>query len=195
MGAAQKRWLLEGLATTTARWPVLANQVFFSRRNLNPTTAKPSYGDTGDKWDGYAAERDEVVHAMAAIGVQKPLNPIVITGDIHSNWVYDIKADWDRPDSAPAIGTEFVGTSISSEGDTRGIPIVQCGGTAANPHQQFYNDNRGYVLCTVMADHWQTEYRAVSSISDPNARAATIATFVVDQGKPGAQQNGACGAK
>jgi alkaline phosphatase D len=193
MGTAQKRWLLDGLAATTARWPVIANQVFFSRRNLNPTTAKPSYGDTGDKWDGYAAERDEVVRTMAAIGAQKPFNPVIITGDIHSNWVYDIKADWDRPDGA-TVGTEFVGTSISSEGDTRGNPIIQCGGTAANPHQHFYNDSRGYVLCTATPDRWQTDYRAVASVSDATAPATTIATFVVEQGEPGAQQDGACPA-
>lgn len=193
LGAAQKRWLFDGFTTTTARWPVVANQVFFSRRNTNPTAAKPSYGDVGDKWDGYAAERDEVVRTMAAIGAQKPFNPIVITGDIHSNWVYDIKADWDRLDSAPTVGTEFVGTSISSEGNTRGNAILQCGGTAANPHQHFYNDNRGYVLCAVMPDRWQTDYRAVASVSDPNAPASTIATFVVEQGKPGVQQNGTCG--
>ncbi len=194
LGAAQKRWLLDGLATTTARWPVLANQVVFSRWNLNADPRTPSYGGSGDKWDGYAAERDAVVRAMAAIGARRPLDPIVITGDIHSNWVYDIKADWDRLDSAPAVGTEFVGTSISSEGDVRGIPIIRCGGTAANPHQRFYNDSRGYVLSTATPDRWLTQYRAVASVSDPNVPATTIATFVAERGKPGAQQDGACPA-
>ena len=43
-------------------------------------------------------------------------NPVVLTGDIHSNWVNDLKVDFDKPES-PTVATEFVGTSISSGGN------------------------------------------------------------------------------
>ena len=40
----------------------------------------------------------------------------MLTGDIHSNWVNDLKVDFRNAD-APAVATEFVGTSITSGGD------------------------------------------------------------------------------
>lgn len=44
-------------------------------------------------------------------------NPIVVTGDWHSTFVNDTHADFDVT-SSPVVATEFVGTSISSNGDT-----------------------------------------------------------------------------
>ena len=43
-------------------------------------------------------------------------NPVVLTGDIHSNWVNDLRVD-DRKPESPVVATEFVGTSISSGGN------------------------------------------------------------------------------
>ena len=43
-------------------------------------------------------------------------NPVVLTGDIHNNWVNDLRIDDHQPET-PVIATEFVGTSLSSSGD------------------------------------------------------------------------------
>ena len=43
-----------------------------------------------DMWDGYPAERQEMLGLLAEVG---PSNPIVLTGDIHSNWVADLHTD------------------------------------------------------------------------------------------------------
>ena len=64
-----------------------------------------------DPWDGYRAERDRLRQFLAD---RRP-NPIVLTGDIHTHWVNDLKVDFDDPSAE--VGTEFVGTSISSGGD------------------------------------------------------------------------------
>ncbi|MFT3926464.1 MAG: hypothetical protein QM778_28220 [Myxococcales bacterium] len=45
----------------------------------------------------------------------------------------------------------------------------------------------GYLVCEVTPGLWSTEYRAVSSIATAEAPVSTIATFVVEAGKPGAQ--------
>lgn len=42
-------------------------------------------------------------------------NPVVLTGDTHSNWVNDLRVDDRKPETLVAA-TEFVGTSISSCG-------------------------------------------------------------------------------
>jgi phosphodiesterase/alkaline phosphatase D-like protein len=60
-------------------------------------------------------------------------NPVVITGDLHDSWVCDVKHDFNDPSSA-TIGSELIGTSISSDGD--GVEINDEGAIALreNPH-------------------------------------------------------------
>ena len=66
-----------------------------------------------DAWSGYEAARRRITHSLQNSGVR---NPIVITGDIHSNWVCDLKMDY-KAANAPVVATELIGTSISSGGD------------------------------------------------------------------------------
>jgi alkaline phosphatase D len=112
---------------------------------------------------------------------------MIITGDWHSTFVNDIKADFSKPNSA-TVATEFVGTSISSNGD--GIiygpyygPMVP-----ANPHIKFFDgDRRGYVRCLVDRELWRTDLRMVSTVSRSDAPVETFASFSVDNGRPGAR--------
>lgn len=179
LGDKQKDWLIDGLASSSSQWNVLAQQVPFSAtdENLNPDVE--NFG-AGDKWDSYRADRDTVRDFMAQ---QSDLNPVVITGDVHRNYVYNIKADFLNPDSA-TVGTEYVGTSITSSGDGSGI--TDYGGTENEPWRRFYNDNRGYVRCTLTPERWQTDYRVVSAVTYPDASVSTIASFATEAGNPGA---------
>jgi uncharacterized protein YabE (DUF348 family) len=45
-----------------------------------------------------------------------------------------------------------------------------------------------WVLCTLDHDQWRTELRMVSTVSRPDAPVSTFASFVVEDGQPGAQQ-------
>jgi len=118
---------------------------------------------------------------------RRPSNPVVITGDVHRNFVYDVKADFAEPTS-PTIATEFVGTSISSGGDPRAGFTTRYRGNANDPHEVFYDDHRGYVRCTLTRERWQADYRVVeTSVLDPNAPVTNVASFVVEDGRPGAQ--------
>jgi alkaline phosphatase D len=111
----------------------------------------------------------------------------VLTGDIHTNWVADLKADYDNPESA-TVGTEFVGTSITSGGDGMDMrPDVEQR-MPENPHIRFFNAQRGYVRCYVTRQLWQTDFRVVAAVTRPNEPINTRATFVVESGKPGATQ-------
>jgi alkaline phosphatase D len=151
-----------------------------------------------DKWDAYAAEREEVLAALADASAQQGFQPLVITGDVHSNYVWDIKRDWDAPGSETAIGTEFVGTSIASNGDESladdgGFTTV-CGGYNGNPHNHLYDNHRGYVLVEVTAEQLQATYRVVSTVEEPDGEVSTLASFVVEQARPGAQVDATCAA-
>ncbi len=181
MGTAQKRWLFQNLQKSKARWNVLAQQVMVA-----PFDSEIGDGRkySMDKWSGYIAERNEL---MQFLQTRKPSNPVVITGDIHSNWAANLKADFDRPESA-VVGAEFVGTSISSGGDGLDSRPGMAQMLAENPHIKFFNGQRGYVRCVVTPERWQSDYRIVPVVSRPDGEVNTRATFVAENGKPGLQR-------
>ncbi len=180
-GPEQERWLLAGLARSRARWNVIAQQTMLAQFDFNAAPEATLFNS--DQWDGYVAARNRLLGFILQRG---PANPVVITGDIHSSWVHDLKADFDDPGSA-TIGTELVGTSISSSFPAGVIPSVQAA-AAASPHTRFFDGrHRGYVRNTIDRDRWRADFRAVESIATPESPAFTLASFEVRDGEPGAR--------
>ncbi|WP_435101492.1 alkaline phosphatase D family protein [Halarchaeum sp. P4] len=180
LGDEQEDWLVDGLTNSTSTWNVLANQVPFAATDENPNPDVRNFGG-GDKWDGYRSDRERLLALMAE---DADLNPVVITGDVHRNYVYDLKADFSDPESE-TVGTEYVGTSISSFGDGSGM--TQYGPSLGEPWRKFFNDQRGYVRCTVTPEEWRTDYRVVSTVEKPEAPVETVASFMTEAGNPGAE--------
>jgi alkaline phosphatase D len=110
----------------------------------------------------------------------------VLTGDYHANWVNNLRID-DRRSDTPIIATEFVGTSISSEGDGARFPKHWQETLADNPCVRYFNQERGYLRCVVTPDEWRCDYRTVPYVSRLGAPINTRATFVVESGRPGAE--------
>jgi alkaline phosphatase D len=184
LGPQQERWFLDGLRRSRAKWNIIAQQVMMAKVDRMPG-AEQAYAM--DQWSGYEAARMRVLNFL---GERKPSNPVVITGDIHSNWVADLKSDFANPKSA-TVGTEFVGTSISSGGDGSDSQPLVDKYLPENPHVHFYNSLRGYVRCAVTPERWQSDYRVVPFVSKPGAEIKTRASFVVESGRPGAQRTSA----
>jgi alkaline phosphatase D len=176
-GDAQERWLLEGLGNSRATWNVIAQQLMMAQLDWDPGAEQ---GLSMDLWDGYAASRDRIVSGLVERGVR---NPVVLAGDIHRNFAGEIKASFDDP-SSPTIATEFTGTSISSGSD--GADMDELGRTllAANPHIKFYNNQRGYIRCTLTPEAWRSDYRVVPSVRERGAPISTRASFLVEEGTP-----------
>lgn len=179
LGDQQEAWLQAAVAGQTARWNVLAQQVFFSQRDF---AAGPGTNFSTDAWDNYVADRNGLRDHLAAVGTT---NPVVITGDVHANYVCDVKADFDDPDS-PTVATELVGTSVSSDMDGQDQSAGDLTVLAENPHIRFVNRQRGYVRNTVTANEWTTDFRVVDYVTTPGAPISTRASFVVEDGQPGA---------
>jgi alkaline phosphatase D len=136
-----------------------------------------------DSWDGYPAARARVLQHIASRGV---VNRVVITGDWHSTFVNDLKLDFKDP-SSPVVATEFVGTSISSNGDTIVYGPYYGPMVPENPHIKFFDgDRRGCVRCTVERERWRTDLRMVTTVSRSDAPVYTLASFEVANGRPGA---------
>ena len=183
LGAEQRDWLLDEFATTRARWNVLAQQKSFAPYDRDPGPGR-DFGST-DGWDGYVTERQQILDAAVASGTP---NPIVLTGDSHRNWLRNVPPtplDLD----APPVATEFMGTSISTGGDPAN-PSTTFGDDPNNPHILMINNNRGYVLCTADRDTWTSDYRIVPTVLRRDVPASTLATFAVENGRPGAVRVG-----
>src|SRR5262249_17934197 len=110
-------------------------------------------------------------------------NPVVLSGDIHSFWVNDLKLDFDDPQSR-TVATEFVGTSISARPPphellARALPD--------NPHVRYFESRRrGYLAITIEPARLTARLRAISDPADAGAGVATLQIFIVEGGRPGA---------
>ncbi len=179
LGARQERWLFDGLERSPARWNVLAQQVPMTQLDVGEDEPRFKL----DKWDAYPAARARLFRFLAE---RKPSNPVVITGDVHDNWVALLKSDFNDPDSA-TLATEFIGTSISTRGD--GAEQSEEGriALAKNPHVLFHNYRRGYVRCELTDKEWLSDFRTVPYIERPGAPISTRASFLLEDGNPEAK--------
>lgn len=97
LGAEQKQWFFDRLTGSTAKWKIVGQQVLLSELNIGwgalvaPLFDYAGYENTFlDIWDGYPAERDEV---LQFIGSNELDNVVVLTGDFHTSFAMDVPAD------------------------------------------------------------------------------------------------------
>jgi alkaline phosphatase D len=179
LGAAQEKWLFDGLAASRSRWQVLANQVRIAPFDETPG---PGRRFSMDQWSGYPAALERLSRAIAT---HAPNRTVAITGDIHSNWVNELRATHDRP-GAPVVGAEFVGTSITSGGDGSDQATNWNDKTRAeNPHCKWQNSRRGYVVCEFAANDCKATYRTVPFVTKPDAPVQTASRWRVEHGRAG----------
>lgn len=179
LGARQRQWLEGELVQSGATWNILAQQVMMGMVDRE-NGKEPGY--SMDQWPGYARERMELVQYLQQ---RKVANPVVLTGDIHTNWVNDLRVDDRKPEQA-IVATEFVGTSISSGGNGVDKPKQHDQLLAENPCVRYHNAERGYVRCKVTPQTWVSDYVVVSDVMKPGGTCSTRASFAVQAGKPGA---------
>jgi alkaline phosphatase D len=177
-GAAQERWLIDGWRASEALWNVMPQQVCFSQRRLDLAEQAPM---SMDAWDGYRASRDRVLAGAKSAGVE---NLMVLTGDMHVGYAFDIKDDFDDPASR-TVGTEIVATSIASGKDGAERPANWQTYLTANPHLRFYDGRRGYVRVRLDRARARADFRTVSAVTTPDAPVSTAASFVTEAGSPG----------
>ena len=180
LGDTQERWLYRTLEESDSVWNSLAQQVLMAPldRQVGEEVRRSS-----DQWPAYEAGRQRLMQFFSR---HPDMNPIVLTGDSHKNWVNDLLAEPEDV-SAKVVATEFAGTSISSGGDGQlTLPNAE-GLMAENPFLKYLNAERGYVLCDVTPDRWTSHYRTVPYVTRPGAPVMTRQSFVVETGKPGAE--------
>ena len=181
LGREQERWLQSGLSQSASRWNVLAQQVMIADAVRGTSWG---IGYSMDKWSGYERDQDRLLDFLHDRRIS---NPIVLTGDIHSNFVNDLKLDFHDMNS-PTVATEFVGTSLSSGGDGADTRPSTEGLYSQNPFVKFWNGQRGYVRCRVTSGLWTSDYRVVDYVTRRGSPISTRASFVVEEGRAGVER-------
>ncbi len=179
LGAEQEAWLDAALTSARSGWNLIAQQTLMAQADRKPGEGRRVWTDG---WDGYPAARRRLLDAVAA---RRPSNPVVIGGDVHAHWVADLKPDFDDP-HAPVVASEFCGTSITSQGPSQQMVEALL---AENPHLKYgRGDRRGYVRVEIRLKQLSADLRAMESVQTPQAACSTLASFVVEDGRPGPQQ-------
>ncbi len=168
LGAAQEAWLgdeLREAVRANSRWQILGQQVMFAPQSVSGAVA-----GNPDSWDGYRAERSRIFDLVEQLRVP---NLVVLTGDVHSSWGYDLPR---RPDDGydPAtgrgsLGVEIVCPAISSpppfqgaDAATRTAAILQ-----ARPHLKFLDGaSRGYVVLDITRERLQADWWLLDTVKE-----------------------------
>jgi alkaline phosphatase D len=183
LGDEQATWLENGLASSQAVWKVIPQQIFFANLDLEPggqTGDDPRDGGNPDGWDGYRASRHRLLDFVADRDIA---NFVVLTGDIHSHYLADLRRDFED-ESSPILGTELVGSSITSGGDgsdqSSFFPLL----IPENPHLRYNSNRRGYVTCELDTETFRADYQVVDYVSAAGAPIRTDRSFVIEAGDP-----------
>ncbi len=159
LGDAQKQWLLQTLKGSTAQWRVLGLPIPFSP--IRVAQVPPTLYEV-DHWDGYAAERGEVLAALRGTP-----NLLVLAADLHAFAAATLRDGY--PDG-PVVGAEFT-TSCAAATPIASInppanALLQSPNILLNkPHFSFWDGTRNGWLeveftpqaCTVVVRAMQAQ--------------------------------------
>jgi len=162
MGAAQEAWMFDQVRASqraSTPWTLLGQQIMFARSSPPGMPVQ-----NNDAWDGYQAQRDRV---FDFIEQEKVRNLVILTGDAHSSWGFDVPRNpWNGYQAATGEGSlavELVTPAISSptpalfdsgQGQDPAAAI-----RVALPHLKFVDGtHRGYAIVdltpTIMKADW-----------------------------------------
>jgi alkaline phosphatase D len=174
----EESWLSRNLQRRDARWNVVAQQVMMMSLDRRwESEDAPAKLLNLDSWAGYEAQRRRLLARMRGLD-----NVVVLTGDEHTAYA-GLLNDRDK-----AVAVEFVGTSISSDGDGQDVPGWGPKFMANNSQLKFINNQRGYLTCDVTREEWRSNFMVLDKISTPNGKLTKRATLAVERGRPALSQ-------
>lgn len=174
LGQSQEKWLQDSLASTHARWNILAQQTQmtpYPRRNPEDPSSSERL-ETVDTWDGYSASRDRILGAWRR---HRTSNPLVIGGDIHAFVASELQH------GGRTIAPSFVGGSITT---FAGDKLLKPNTTENDDYRFANNEVRGYGRVDLTPSGADVTFRAIVDPDNPKTRAYDLATFHVEAGHP-----------
>jgi alkaline phosphatase D len=169
LGARQLAFLKARLSGSSASWKLIGNPTL-----MMPTKASPTVYSPMDAWQGYIAEREDVVAHVAKVS-----NVAFLTGDFHTFLSGDVRPG-ESADPASAVAPEFHSGSITSQSLGEGEAAVIPGANDQNPNTppalidvlKTFNpwvhdadlDHHGYGIAEASANELRITYRRVRTI-------------------------------
>ena len=183
LGAAQEQWLARSLvdsARSGTPWQVLGQQVMFA-----PQVLEGGSSSNSDTWDGYRACRERVFDMIESARGE---NLAVLTGDMHSSWVYDLpRRPFDQYDPSTgrgSLGVELVGTSVTSPNSLGRGPDGErqlASLRASRPHLHYVDGRyRGYFIVDLTRERLQADYYAMKTIEERSTDEVFAKGFVTE---------------
>lgn len=176
LGAAQERWLAQGLAASQRPWKLIAQATQMSSSAIATPIGRRLYSDG---WDGYPLARDRLLDAVAAAGGG---NTLVLGGDVHRHVAAQLRQRVDDPRS-PVVAAEFVCSSVTSRGLAE--PLMAAIRSSNPDLLHARSDERGYAWIELTPQGAQCDFRATAHPAQPGAALHSQARFVVEAGRPG----------
>ncbi|RED16562.1 alkaline phosphatase D family protein [Parasphingopyxis lamellibrachiae] len=203
MGAEQEAWVAAQLAVSTAsgtRWQILGQQVIMGRTNFPlPLAAEIAGSDNAlvrqrgalfaaatqaglplnlDAWDGYPAARTRLL----ASAQEADANLIVLSGDSHNAWAFDLHQD------GANVGVEMAGHSVTSPGFESFLPQMNPETLAgllveASPDLRWTDSSRrGYLTVTLTPAEVRGEWLFLETVRERSVAMAQSSTKRVEHG-------------
>ncbi len=199
MSEEQEQWLADRLRSATGPWRVVANQVVLSPLSLEVPEPFVDLADrlgvvvagkvmNPDQWDGYPAARRRLLDVVGddAVG-----SVVVLTGDIHSSWAFEVPTGGDT--GAPPVAVELVTPSVTSdtfasivgpdsELVTRSLVSIveeQLG------HLRWSEiRHHGYIVVSLTPERMQGDWWHVDAVDEPSTGERLVASWAAMAGEP-----------
>ena len=147
LGDKQKAWLKGAMPKSQARWKLFASETM-----MMALDSSPGHHANQDQWDGYSAEREEILSLVRFARGREPRRAERRHPHVHRR-----QPDHDRRASGTPVGVELVGGSATSFGlpEELGIPASTLDALrkASDPHTIYAEfERRGYCVVDVTKD-------------------------------------------
>jgi alkaline phosphatase D len=185
LGAEQESWLAQGLASSRARWNILAQQTLMAQTTYAPIITPDDGRFWTDGWDGYPHARRRLLDALVKSGAD---NALVLSGDVHTFYATELRADFNRPvsDQNRVVAAEFCGTSVTSSSRPQARTLEYL---PRNPHIKYgRSDKRGYMMLEVTPKATNARFMGLDDVHDARSGVAALAQFEVSAGEAKLEQ-------
>jgi alkaline phosphatase D len=180
LGMEQERWLEKTLGRSQAQWNLVAQQTLVTSLSTR-LESNPTERVWMDGWDGYSPAKQRFLASLAQPNLR---NPLVLGGDVHSQWIGDLRQN-QQDLKSKIIATELCGTSMTS---SSGITQKQAErAMRENPAVRYGNAERhGYNLLEIKPGLAKLSLRVSEDLHVIDAPVSTLASFTIENGRPGA---------
>ncbi|WP_179009634.1 alkaline phosphatase D family protein [Winogradskyella forsetii] len=185
LGEKQFSWFEEELEQSKAKWKLIGNQVILSYQYYD----NPNRRFNVDTWNGYPKDQSRMVNDL-----KKTENAIVLTGDTHSAWAFEVTDDpfknYNAETGKGAVAVEIAVASVNTANHNElfSDSLVTAHeknmlNPKSNPHLKYLNRrDHGYVLLTLTEKQALAEYKVVPTNKKRMSGVAVDTSFVIQSG-------------